>query len=93
MLNNSFHHACHMLCFSLINNSHCVSPHVLGSLKKVGNNPSKEKTKPNQIKPKEKRTNICLFTGSCVAFMDHSEGLTEASPTTCRATRSGPVMM
>lgn len=73
-------------CVRLINNSHYVSPHVL-TVKKIGKNPSKGQTKPNQIKPKEKITTICLFTETCVAFMDHSEGLTEASPTTCRATR------
>lgn len=81
---STMHATCHFL---LTNNSHRVSPLVLGSLKKVGKNPSKGKTTANQIKPKGKRTTICLFTERCMAFMDHSEGLTEASPTTCRATR------
>lgn len=81
---STMHATCHFL---LMNNSHGVSPHVLGSLTKIGKHPSKGKTTTNQIKPKEKRTAICLFTKRCMASMDHSEGLTEASPTTCRATR------
>lgn len=73
-------------CFLLMNTSHCVSSHVLESLEKVGKNPRKGKTKPNQIKPKEKIITICISMERCVAFLDHSEGLSEASPTTCRAT-------
>lgn len=74
MLNSTFCHVCYML-FSLVTTSHCVSSHVLDSLKKVGKNPRKGKTKANQIKPKEKIITICISTERCVAFLDHSEGL------------------
>lgn len=86
MLNSTFCHAHHML-FSLGEYlSYCVSSHVLDSPKKVGKSPRKEKTEPNQIKSKEKIITISVSTERCVAFLDHSEGLTDASPTTCRAT-------